>query len=94
MTLKQTITESLHGGIGVTFILHRKYYDDRWNGERDGYMEVEITDYHESESKDDSLVKILVKTSFQRHHIGDAEWHDMNWCSQWEVITILSMCPI
>lgn len=94
MTLNETILESAHGVIGISFILHRKYYDDRWNGERDGYMEVEITDYHKSGSNAASLVKILVKSAFQDHHIGDTEWHDMNWCSQWEVITTLSKCPI
>ncbi len=94
MTLKEIIFESSHGVIGATFILRRRYYDDRWYGERDGYMEVEITDYHKGESNDASLVKILVKTAFQGHHIGNLEWHDTNWCSQWEVVTSLSKCPI
>jgi len=94
MTLKEAISESPFHAIDVNFVLHRKYYDDRWNGERDGYMEVEITDYLENESKDDSVVKILVKTAFQSHHIGDAEWHDMNWCAQWEVVTTMTEGPI
>jgi hypothetical protein len=94
MTLKETIYESSHGVIGVNFILHRKYYDDRWNGERDGYMEVEIIDYHKGGSNDDALVKFLVKTSLQGHRVGDIEWHDMTWCSQWEVITTVSQFPI
>ena len=94
MTLKEAIFESPFHAIGVNFVLRRKYYDDKWNGERDGYMEVEITDYFENESKDDSVIKIQVKTAFQDHHIDDIEWHDMNWCSQWKVVATPSKCPI
>ena len=93
MTLKEAISESPFHAIGVNFVLHRKYYDDRWNGERDGYMEVEITDYLENESKGDAVVKILIETSFQGHQVGNTEWHDMMWCSQWEVVTTLSKYP-
>ena len=84
------LCESTHRPVGENYILHRKYYDDRWHGERDGYMEVLITDYFKGITKDVSLVQIQIKTSFQNHRIGDVEWHDMNWCSQWEVRVYLN----
>ena len=87
MTLKEAIYESSHDVTGMDYILHRKYYDDRWNGERDGYMEISIVDYIKGESNDDALIKIQIRTAFQDHHPDDTEWHDMSWCSHWDVIS-------
>ena len=94
MTLKQTFEEAEHGLQGMIYILHRIYYDYRWNGVRDGYMEVEIKDYVEHADDPNALILFNIRTTFQDHHQGNMEWHDLNWCSQWEVVTSLSQCPI
>ena len=94
MTLRQTFEEAEHGLVGMSYILKRKYYDDRWNGERDGYLEIEVKDYVEFADDSNSLIKVLIKSAFQGHRPGDIEWHDMNWCAQWEIVTRISQFPI
>lgn len=94
MTLKETFDSTESGLIGMVYILHRKYYDDRWNGERDGYMEVEIKDYIDHADGPNTLILIKIRTTFRDHHQGNEEWHDLNWCAQWEVVTSLAQCPI
>ena len=90
ITLKDIICKSTPILVkNVHCILHRKYYDDTWNGDRDGYMEVRITDYIEGETNDKSLIQVEIKTAFRGHRMGDLEWHDMSWCAQWEFVTSL-----
>jgi len=84
-----TLKEAIEGGTGLgrRLLIHRKYYDDKWNGERDGYVEVSITDKRVTENV--TLIKVLFYTNFGNHVANTYEWHDLIWAASFDITSEL-----
>lgn len=81
MTLKEAIEGGT--GLGTRLLLHRKYYDDKWNGERDGYVEASIAEKRETGST--TLIKVFFYTNFGNHVANTYEWHDLIWAASFDI---------